>query len=122
MSWHVPASTEKEIIVKHKENVLTGGQRFGILTVEKHEIMLRGAETMEEKRFEELDEQLEKLTETEKKFCLMRLLEWYQEELEEKLDELDVPETKNEVMERMIMKRHEVACEEMREILTWEVF
>ena len=47
MSWNVPASTEeKEIIVIHKKNVLTVGKPFGILTVGKHEIMLKGAETM----------------------------------------------------------------------------
>lgn len=73
-----------------------------------------------EKRCEELDNLVTDLSDSEKKFVLWLLLDYYREGL---LDDLKfVPKDTMDVLAKLKMSDHARACEEMRNVIREEIF
>ena len=73
-----------------------------------------------EKRCQELSEMLDDLGDSEKKFLLWQLLEYYKEGLER--DMKFVVKDARDAMVMMCMGRHKNACEEIGRIIVEEIF
>ena len=72
------------------------------------------------KRCEELDNIVNELSDSEKKFVLWELLDYYRDGL---LSDIQfTPKDAADIRAMQTMKRHIDACKEMREVITEEIF